>query len=525
MASLLLLLPFFSLPATAGPVRLLLSLHIAAGTTALLAGLVPMLGRKGGALHVGAGRLYVLCMVLVAASAVLLCLLQPLTLGRLFLTGVAVLSFYLSFSGWRAARRRSVVLPPPDLALAVGSVVVGLGMVGVGVRLGAGLFAFFGSLLCVFAGLDSWYSLRRSGPPTGPSIWLMRHFTRMGGSYISATTAFVVVNLGRWLPTGAPAWAGTVGWLAPSLVGGLLIFRLVRRYRQRTAPRSAAVASALLGGLMALALAMPASAQVPTRLSGLITDEANQPLPYATVGVVGKGVGTVADAQGRFQLLLPPAQVTPRDTVRFALLGYAARSRAISSLPAGQPDLTVVLPALPVSLPAVRVQSRRLDSVRIGNRHYRTNLQTNFALGSQPGLNVGSEIGRIFQLPARGAWLDQFEFVLSANNFDTVQLRVNVYSLRNGAPAVPLLRHPIYHQITRPGASRVRVDLRPQQLFVAEDAVAVTVEWVGHSRRGSQLALPLLMPAFATHIYRYGAANRWKKFASMSTTMELLVQK
>ena len=137
---------------------------------------------------------------------------------------------------------------------------------------------------------------------------------------------------------------------------------------------------------------------------------------------------------------------------------------------------------------------------------------------------MGSEIGRVFQLPKEGAWLDAFEFVLSANDFDTVQLRVNVYEVRNGLPARPLLRHPLHQQLTTPGARRVRLSLRQEDLFVA-DAVVVAVEWIGHSRRGRELALPLLMPAFATHLYRYGAANRWKRFPSMSTTMELTVLK
>lgn len=129
----------------------------------------------------------------------------------------------------------------------------------------------------------------------------------------------------------------------------------------------------------------------------------------------------------------------------------------------------------------------------------------------------------MFQLPRGGAWLDQFEFVLSANDFDTVQLRINVYRMHQGGPGGPLLHQPIYRQLTRRGASRVRVSLRAELLFVHENEVAVTVEWVGHSRQGRQLALPLLMPAFATHLYRYGAANRWKKFPGMSTTMELIV--
>lgn len=526
---LLLSSPFFALAASALPVRMLLGVHITAGTIALLAGLIPMLGRKGGSRHVRAGRLYVYCMITVAVTAVLLCLFQPITLGRLFLTGVAVLSFYLSFSGWRAARRHSAVLPAPDLLLGAVSALVGLVMVVAGIWLQAVLFAFFGGLICLFAGLDVWRGLRPM--VATPAPWLFLHFTRMGGSYISATTAFIVVNLGRWLPATAPSWVGLVGWLAPTLLGSVLIACTVRYYKRKfqsanPAPSLApaqTVSVVLLLVLASSGFAPQAAGQASSSrlLTGLITDTAGQPLPYATVGVLDQGVGTVADAQGQFRLTLPPA-VVGTDSLRFALLGYGARTFAVAALPAA--PLTVALPTTSVALTEVTIRVRGLDSARIGNRHYRTNLQTNFALGGQAGLNVGSEIGRVFQLPKRGAWLDQFEFVLSANDFDSVQLRVNVYQLRGGVPTTSLLQRPVYKQLIGKGSRRVRVDLRPLNLFVTDDAVAITIEWVGHSRQGKELALPLLMPAFATHLYRYGAANTWRRFPSMSTTMELIVR-
>jgi uncharacterized membrane protein len=223
---------FFALSASALPVRLLLATHIAAGTTALLAGLVPMLGRKGGVWHVRAGRLYVYCMLAVALTAVGLCLLQPLTLSRLFLTGVAMLSFYLSFSGWRAARRRSASLARPDQLLAVAALLVGVLMVGTGLWLQAVLFAFFGGLICLFAGLDTRQSLFPR-PAEQAEPWMLRHLARLGGSYIAAFTAFLVVNTGRVLPADAPAWLGTAVWIVPTLVGSLLIARTVRHYRAR----------------------------------------------------------------------------------------------------------------------------------------------------------------------------------------------------------------------------------------------------------------------------------------------------
>jgi hypothetical protein len=73
------------------------------------------------------------------------------------------------------------------------------------------------------------------------------------------------------------------------------------------------------------------------------------------------------------------------------------------------------------------------------------------------------------------------------------------------------MRQPLYHLISCSGFRRVCIDLHAETLF-AQDGIALTVEWVGHSRRDKQLALLLLMPAFVT--CRYGAANRSKSFPS-----------
>jgi uncharacterized membrane protein len=61
-----------------------------------------MFSKKGGKLHNRSGLLYVYCMITVAVTALLLCGLQPFKMMRLFLTGIAVFSFYLCFTGWRA---------------------------------------------------------------------------------------------------------------------------------------------------------------------------------------------------------------------------------------------------------------------------------------------------------------------------------------------------------------------------------------------------------------------------------------
>jgi uncharacterized membrane protein len=218
----------------------LLIIHIATGFTALLVGLIPMFSKKGSRLHNRAGLVYVYCMITVAITALLLCALQPFRMMRLFLTGIAIFSFYLSMTGWRATKQKKTGPTNSDRVLTYVTLAVSVLMVGFGVYLTIQngttffpiLFTFFGGLTGVFAMQD----VRRFGvQPTEKMHWLFQHFTRMGGSYIATFTAALVTNIGRIVPADAPDWIATTGWIVPSLLGGMLIGRTVRYYKAKFA--------------------------------------------------------------------------------------------------------------------------------------------------------------------------------------------------------------------------------------------------------------------------------------------------
>ncbi|GAB4045919.1 DUF2306 domain-containing protein [Spirosoma litoris] len=215
----------------------LLILHIATGFTALLVGLIPMFSKKGDKLHNRAGLIYVYCMITVAITAILLCGLQPFKMMRLFLTGIAIFSFYLSMTGWRATKQKKTGPTSFDKGLTFVTLVVSLGMIGFGLYLmalyGASffpiLFSFFGALTLTFAGRD----VKQMTQPTEKMHWFFQHFTRMGGSYIATFTAALVTNLARILPANAPEWIATLSWIAPSIIGGMLIGRTVAYYKKK----------------------------------------------------------------------------------------------------------------------------------------------------------------------------------------------------------------------------------------------------------------------------------------------------
>jgi len=227
-----------------------LTSHVVLGTIALLIGLVPMFSKKGSPLHNRTGRVYVWCMTYVAASAALLFVIQPFTIFRLFLAGIAVFSFYLSTTGWRAVKQKKIGFTSFDQWLTYGTLIVSVAMVGFGIFLITQsasfmsiLFTFFGVLTMTFAIQD----FQQFGKPLekmhrGAAPWFFQHFTRMGGSYVAAFTAFLVNNNYRMLPAGTPEWVFLAGWIAPSLIGGMLIGRTVVFYKKKFAGKAGVLA-------------------------------------------------------------------------------------------------------------------------------------------------------------------------------------------------------------------------------------------------------------------------------------------
>jgi uncharacterized membrane protein len=210
--------------------------HVLAGIIALLIGLVPMVARKGGKLHNRAGLVYVGCMVYVAVTALLLCTLQPFRMSRLFLAGMAVLSFYLCVSGWRATKQKRGNIGVFDRGVVYAALAVGVAMMGVGAYLLGQkgfeflpvVFTFFGFLLFRNAQKD-WRQMRH---PAEKMHWFYQHFMRMGQSYIATFTAALVNNVHRFAPTNAPDWFYMLFWMAPALIGTLLIGRTVAHYKR-----------------------------------------------------------------------------------------------------------------------------------------------------------------------------------------------------------------------------------------------------------------------------------------------------
>lgn len=197
-------------------INLVLVVHILTGFTALGAAGAALWTVKGAQWHRWAGKIYVGAMLVVVLTTFLLVAVRP----NAFLFAVAIFSFFLVFTGWRAAQIRD---GQPRLAdhLAGGAMALtGMGMMGLGIAglIGSGsaqpvIMLVFGSLGVTMA-LSDWRDWR-IGPVIGKAR-IARHLSRMLAGTIATITAAVAVNF-SFLPT-------LVTWLGPTALITPLIF-------------------------------------------------------------------------------------------------------------------------------------------------------------------------------------------------------------------------------------------------------------------------------------------------------------
>ena len=101
----------------------------------------------------------------------------------------------------------------------------------------------------------------------------------------------------------------------------------------------------------------------------------NNPLPYATIGIYRKGIGTVSNNDGRFSLKVPGSALD--DTIKISYLGFRERTLLVNQLVDNY--FVIELERDYVPIPEVIIRNREpLDLIE----HMRRNIPSNY--GSTP---------------------------------------------------------------------------------------------------------------------------------------------
>jgi uncharacterized membrane protein len=220
--------PILSLRCVSNPVglseatiQILILIHDLFGASALLSGSIALVTKKGGFLHRKSGLVFVVTMIISAIVSMIIAV-QPNHLNS-FLLSIGILTLYFVIGGYLALRyKKKYVNLLADKCLALAMLVIGIAMITYPLYLG-----HLNIVMMVFGGLGTVFAItdfaRFAKHEELHKHWLTLHLGKITGGYISAFTAFIVVN--QYIP-------GIVGWLLPGVVGGVFIAVATRRVKK-----------------------------------------------------------------------------------------------------------------------------------------------------------------------------------------------------------------------------------------------------------------------------------------------------
>ncbi len=204
--------------------------HILAGATALITGLIAILTIKGGKAHRLNGKIYFWSMAVIFVSSIYMALFKEM----IFFVLIAFFSFQGAFNGYRILYLKKLNQGQKAGTLDYIGLVVGLLATIIMLYLGiintikgnqAGYVLLIFGLFYATGVWQEWRKFQK--PPTEKMFWMYKHIGQMGGAYIATMTAFLVNN-SRFFPFIPPI----VLWLLPAAVGIFIITSVLKKYKK-----------------------------------------------------------------------------------------------------------------------------------------------------------------------------------------------------------------------------------------------------------------------------------------------------
>lgn len=212
-------------------------------------------------------------------------------------------------------------------------------------------------------------------------------------------------------------------------------------------------------------------------ISSQIKDSKTQlPIQYVNIGIVGKNIGTVSDSLGNFQLSLTSAFDT--DTLKISIITYKTINYNIGDLRASEFPNTILMDEKIVQLKEVVISNEKRKAIKLGlKRKYSYPIPLYKKVSSKvafPQKNGSHEIGTRFT-NSKTIHLDSIQLNFAECNLDNVEIRLNIYSIKNDI-IENILIQPIYISLTKENALNFPIiDLTEHNIQVESDFL-ITIE-------------------------------------------------
>ena len=215
-------------------------------------------------------------------------------------------------------------------------------------------------------------------------------------------------------------------------------------------------------------------------LNGRILDaQTKQPVEFASIGILHRNAGTVANEQGNF--VLNTEKAAPADTIKVSMLGYESRLflvRDFENFLAQQSGMISLQPQNR-KLQEVVIKPRKTKIITAGNT-----TDSKFMSAGFTSNDLGSEVGTVLRYnKKKPGKLENVNFNIASNSYNNVLFRVNLYEFKNGKIGENLLKEPLYTDFTGDSGT-LTLDLSDKDIYISSDCL-LTLEWIkDYGRRG-----------------------------------------
>jgi len=199
----------------------------------------------------------------------------------------------------------------------------------------------------------------------------------------------------------------------------------------------------------------------------IISSDTETGIGYASIGIVGRDIGTVSDQEGNFSLTIKDGY--DNDSLRISMIGYEPKCFLVSKF-REHPQKDIYLNPMPYELNEVEVTYHRPKNVVLGESVQTNDLRSGFDCN-----NLGSELGIKVDLRKR-VRLKDINLNVAICTYDSVTYRLNIYQSDNKTEYENILSEPIYISFTKDDINKVLTFDLSDHSIIVEGNVLIALE-------------------------------------------------
>lgn len=246
---------------------------------------------------------------------------------------------------------------------------------------------------------------------------------------------------------------------------------------------------------------------------GAVLDSGSkEPVPFATLGIKGKGIGTVANEHGIFHLVVESGTADANEQVIVSSVGYQSYAILLAKLKEGKQ--TILLVPADINLKTVNVKPEKYKTKVFGRTGSNTMMMANmYTEGNHIDDVLGKEQACIISIDQH-CFLRDFNMYVTFNRFESVKFRLNFYSVKDGTPDELIVDKDILFDVTEQ-KGWVKVDLTKYNIYLdGHSKVAVGIQWVKSVKRDStskSFSVSIVPSPLRAAFFRDKSQDTWKK--------------